>query len=118
MIDQNPIQEDLDEKVQVVEPENAVQEREPGAPRPGTQHLKNPVQVVNMYRRQFSQEAVDFGVEWQKSKGERGSAPMFMRADLPRMVDPGRKAFLHSRREKARTSSHRRRPKRNKKIMV
>ena len=83
MIDQNPMQEDLDEKVQVVEPENAVQEREPGVPPPGTQHLKNPVQVVNMYLRQFSQEAVDFGVEWQKSKGERGSAPMFMRANLP-----------------------------------
>ena len=86
MTDQNPNrnqEEDLDEKAQVVEPENAVQEREPGVPPPGTQHLKNPVQVVNMYRRQFSQEAVDFGVEWQKSKGERGSAPMFMRADLP-----------------------------------
>ena len=86
MIDPNQEEDILDEKVAELGPTKTKEPPEipePEAAPPGTRHFKNPVQVLNMYRRQFSQEAVDFAVEWQKSKGERGSAPMFMRANLP-----------------------------------
>jgi len=56
------------------------QERMPpgGAPR----RVQKVGQILNMYKRQFDTQTLSFASEFLKTKGESGSAPMFMRADL------------------------------------
>jgi hypothetical protein len=49
-----------------------------GAPR----RVQKVGQILNMYKRQFDKRTLSFASEFLKSKGESGSAPMFMRADL------------------------------------
>ena len=36
-----------------------------------------------MYKRQFDKQAISFAIEWIESENQKGSAPLFMRADLP-----------------------------------